>query len=81
MKGSVPQIKDQNFSSTLKLSINAREVVQQKIGLGTFEVKVPVLALPGRQRVDIAFTNNQQLPGEDGRITGGKIDFIGFTEK
>jgi hypothetical protein len=80
IKGSVPQIKDPNFSSTLKVNIDGKEIAQQKIGLGSFELKIPVTALQGRQRVDITFTDYQQLPGEDGRITGGKLDFIGFTE-
>ena len=81
VSGIIPQIKNTNFSTVLKISINGKEVAQPKLGLGNFEVKVPVSALLGRQRVDIAFTNNQQLPGEDGRVTGGKINFIGFTEK
>jgi hypothetical protein len=80
VKGSVPQIENANFSSTLKISIDGKEVAVQKIGLGNFELKVPVTGLQGRQRVDINFTDYQQLPGADGRITGGKIDFIGFTE-
>lgn len=80
VKGTVPQIKDPNFSSVLNVSLNGKVTAQPKIGLGNFEVKVPVSALQSRQRVDLVFTNYQQLPGADGRITGGKIDFIGFTE-
>lgn len=81
VKGSIPQINDLNFSSVLKISLNGKLTTQQKIGLGNFEMKVPISGLQGRQRIDLTFTNHQQLPGEDGRITGGKIDFIGFTEK
>jgi hypothetical protein len=80
VKGIVPQIKDPNFSSALSVSLNGKLIAQPKVGLGNFEVKVPVSALQSRQRVDLVFTNYQQLPGADGRITGGKIDFIGFTE-
>ncbi len=80
VKGMVPQIRDPDFSTMLRVSINGREVAQKNIGLGNFELKVPVVPSKGRQRVDIAFSKYQQLPGADGRITGGKIDFIGFTE-
>ncbi len=80
IKGSMPQINRPDYTSTIKLKINGNEVADQKVGLGNFELKIPVTDLNGRQRIDIAFTEFQQLPGEDGRITGGKIDFIGFTE-
>jgi hypothetical protein len=80
IKGGVPQTQDPNFSSTLKVSIGGKEIMQRKIGVGNFEVKVPVRNLQGRQRVDMAFTDYQPLPGGDGRIVGGGVEFIGFTE-
>ncbi|CNF81692.1 TPA: hypothetical protein PXJ53_001189 [Yersinia enterocolitica] len=77
--GMIPQLgKAADFSTELKIRINGQLVSQQKLGVGAFSVEVPVTGLNGSPRVDLEFTNYQQLPGDDGRITAGKIDFIGF---
>lgn len=78
LKGEIPQIDSPSFSTVVTLSINGKPWLSQKIGLGSFELNVPVNSLQGKQRVDISFSNHQQLPGADGRIIGGKIEFIGF---
>lgn len=78
IKGMVPQIDAPDFRNTLTVSIDGREVVKQPIGLGTFEVKVPVSVNGQRHRIDLAFDRYQVLPGADGRQTSGKIKFIGF---
>lgn len=76
--GTVPQIKDVNFSTVLKLSLDGKEITSQNLGLGNFEVKVPITSFTPKQRVALVFSNYQTLPSPDGRIIGGKIDFIGF---
>ncbi|EKN5912848.1 TPA: hypothetical protein RM800_003200 [Yersinia enterocolitica] len=79
IRGMIPQLgKAADFSTELKIRINGQLVSQQKLGIGAFSVEVPVTGLNGSPRVDLEFTNYQQLPGDDGRITAGKIDFIGF---
>jgi hypothetical protein len=81
MKGMVPLIKAPDFRSTLTISIDGRELVKQPLGLGAFEVKVPVSLDAQRHRVDISFDRYQVLSGDDRRATGGKIEFLGFTQK
>ena len=76
--GSVPKIDDPAFSTVLKLSIDGREVSIHKLGLGSFELRVPVVSLKPKQRIELVFTKYQTLPGADGRIAPAKINFIGF---
>jgi hypothetical protein len=78
VSGSVPLIDDPNFSTVLKLSINGREISSKNLGLGNFELKVPVTSQAQKQRIELAFSNYQTLPGADGRIAPAKINFIGF---
>ncbi|CNK47394.1 Uncharacterised protein [Yersinia enterocolitica] len=79
VRGVIPQLgKSADFATELKIRINGQLVAQQKLGVGAFSVEVPVTGLSGNPRVDLEFTNYQKLPGDDGRITAGKIDFIGF---
>ncbi|QKJ03469.1 hypothetical protein [Yersinia mollaretii] len=79
VRGVIPQLgKSADFATELKIRINGQLVAQQKLGVGAFSVEVPVTGLSDNPRVDLEFTNYQKLPGDDGRITAGKIDFIGF---
>lgn len=79
--GTVPQIDDVGFKTILSLRINGKEVASKTLSTGAFEINVPVSRSPGepaRKRLDLIFSRSQQLPGADGRITGGIINFIGF---
>lgn len=81
IKGMVPQIDRPDFRNTLAVSIDGKEVIKHSLGVGGFEVKVPVSVSTERHRIDLAFDGYQVLPGADGRPTGGKIEFIGFTNE
>lgn len=80
IKGMVLQIEASEFRDTLTVSIDSREVVKQPLGLGTFEVKVPVSVSGQRHRIHLAFDRYQILSGSDGRPTSGKIALIDFTK-
>jgi len=79
IKGTVPLVDNPKFATVLNVVI-ADRVVQKQLGLGAFNIKIPVIGLSERQRIDLSFTESQTLPGNDGRVTGGKIDFIGFVD-
>lgn len=81
IKGVVPQIDRPDFRNTLAVSIDGREVIKHALGVGDFEIKVPVSANTQRHRIDLAFDGYQVLPGADARPTGGKIEFIGFVNE
>lgn len=76
--GSIPQIGDPKFTTSLVLSINGKEIASKRLGLGNFELKLPVTSQSPKQRVELVFSNYQTLPGADGRIAPAKINFIGF---
>lgn len=76
--GSIPQIDDPMFSTVLKLSVNGREIASKNLGLGNFELKVPVTSQAAKQHIELVFSKYQTLPGADGRIAPAKINFIGF---
>lgn len=78
IKGMVPLIAAPDFRNNLAVSIDGREVVKRPLGVGAFEVKVPVSSGTQRHRIDLAFDRYQVLPGVDARSTGGKIEFIGY---
>lgn len=78
VSGMIPLLSDPAFSTTVTLSLGGRVIAEKPLGLGKFELAVPVSELRGRQRIDIAFSRYQVLPGQDGRTTGAKIDFLGF---
>ncbi len=76
--GSIPQIDDPTFSTVLKVSVNGKEIASKSLVLGNFEFKVPLTSQAPKQRVELAFSKYQTLPGADGRIAPAKINFIGF---
>lgn len=76
--GSISKIDDPKFSTVLKFSVNGKEIASKRLGLGNFEFKVPITSQGPKQRIELAFSNYQTLPGADGRITPAKINFIGF---
>ena len=78
VKGGNVAFDNSNFQSNLRISLNGKMIKSRQIKPGSYEVKIPVQSLQGRQRIDLAFNNAMQL-GD--RITDGKIDFIGFVEK
>lgn len=76
--GFIPEIGDSGFSTIMTLSINGQKVDSRSLGVGDFEVKLPVTFLAPRQRIDVEFSNHQKLPSPDGRIAPAKINFVGF---
>ena len=78
----VPLLKDPSFKTTLEVSVGGKPVGSQELGIGENEIKIPIdpSSLKGRQRIALSFSKSQTLPEGDGRITGGRVSFIGFTE-
>lgn len=78
IKGSIPQINDPNFTTVLSVVMDGIKIHSQKLKVGNFEIDIPVVGLNGKRRMEIHFSSNQRLPGADGRIVGGKVEFVGF---
>ncbi len=81
LKGLIPKIEADDFRTTLTIRIDGKVVATKDLGLGIFDIRLPVEPGSGRHRIDLAFDRYQRLPGRDGRPTGGKIDFIGYADE
>lgn len=79
--GSVPYIKDKAFQTTVTIKLNGQEVATKKVGLGDFQIDVPVQPKNEISKVDILYGSTQTLPGADGRVAAGLLKFVGFKEK
>lgn len=81
LKGQIPKIEAVDFKTSLTIRVDDILVATKELGLGTFAIRLPTTPGSGRHRIDFAFSRYQNLPGEDGRATGGKIDFIGYADE
>ena len=81
ISGTVPILKNSDFYTKLYVSLNGELIAVKELGVGPFDFVIPITAVVGHQRVDLKFTKYQHLPGDDGRIVGAKMKFIGFTFK
>ena len=79
VRGEVPGIGQQTFSTDLVVLVDGREVGKKTLGPGDFELRAPVPAGgAGQRRVELRFSLTQQLPAPDGRQVGALIQSIGF---
>jgi len=78
IKGMIPLINDEAFRTKLTVSLEGKPIATKELALDSFELKIPITSTKGRQRIDLSFDKYQVLPGDDGRITAGKMSFIGF---
>lgn len=81
LRGAVPMIGDEAHTSSVTVSIDGAVVAEQALGLGVYEIKVPISDVGAKMRIDLAFENPQTLPNGDGRITAGQLSFLGFVEE
>jgi hypothetical protein len=79
VKGFIPMINDEKFLSTMTLKLNGKVVKEQTVGVGNFNIKVKISQKQGPQRISLTFSDVQVLPNKDGRLIGGKINYIGFS--
>lgn len=80
IKGLIPKIDKTEFKTVLNMKIDGQQVLKRELGVGMFDIVLPVPNSIGRHRIDLNFDGYQRLPGKDGRPTGGKIDFIGYVD-
>lgn len=81
IKGAIPTIDNTNFKTVLNIKIDGKLIAKRELGVGSFVISLPMGHSTGRHRVDLAFDGYQRLRGEDGRPTGGKMDFIGYVDE
>jgi hypothetical protein len=78
VEGSVPDIGNGAFTTRAEVMIDGVTVQTQDLPLGSFTISVPYSGPAGRHRIDLRFSNTQNLPGLDGRPVAGRASYIGF---
>jgi hypothetical protein len=78
IRGMVPTVGDQGFTTELRVLVDGQEVARTSLGLGHFELRAPAPAGAGRRHVDLRFSSVQQLPAPDTRRVGARAHFVGF---
>jgi hypothetical protein len=82
VRGMVPMIDKPDFQSTLTVRVDGQRMLEKRLVPGDFEARLSVpcgAAGTANRRIDLEFDRGQVLPGDDGRLTGGLISFIGFS--
>ena len=78
-KGYVPLIRDPNFRTEFTVLVDGKEVGRRDLGVGEFEMELPVVAGTGRRRVELRTTAFQRLPVPDQRPVTCRVTLLGFT--
>jgi hypothetical protein len=78
VRGVVPEIDNPAFATELQILVDGQEVARRLLRPGPFEVKAVPPSGMGRRRVELHFSDVQNLQGEDGRPVAAQINAIGF---
>lgn len=82
IEGSIPMLDgDSSFETMLTLSIDDKQLMTKKLGVGEFSLSMPWISDPkliAKKRVSIEFSKERKLPSPDGRPIAAQISFVGF---
>ncbi len=79
VRGIVPLIGDPDYHARLRVYAGGREIGREELGVGTFDVQMPVRSdMPVRAQVKLLFDHFQRLPGGDDRPVAIKMTGLGF---
>lgn len=78
LRGNVPNVGDGNFKTDLKVLVDGRQVADQALSVGDFDLSVPAAGAPGAHTVELQFGKYQVLPHGDGRPVGALLRHVGF---
>ena len=78
VEGVVPFVDESTYTTDVQLLVDGREVSRATLGLGDFHLRGRIESGPARRRVELHFSSEQNLPGDDGRPVGSHLSFLGF---
>ena len=78
--GSIPDLGEQNFVSTFRLSVNGNETFVKNLKPGDFVLQTRQNGSGTREMIKLSFSRWQRLPGGDGRPVAAKVKRLGFRE-
>lgn len=78
IRGTIPDIGNSGFVAQLQVSVDSRFVGGENLGVGNFELTLPLPAGSGSRRIHLTFSNKQSLSNGDDRTVAALLQFIGF---
>jgi len=78
IRGFVPHIDSDKFTSEVAVHIDGQEVARKALTVGTFEILVPTVDAGGTRSIELKFKSTQSLPAPDDRAVGARLTFLGF---
>jgi hypothetical protein len=79
MRGLIPLIDDPTYNTRLTCRIDGIPVLRRRLGVGYFNLEIPISLREGRHTVDLKFSSFQRLKGSDGRPASARFFSIGFS--
>ena len=78
IRGAIPDLGNAGFVTQLQASVDNRLVGGENLGVGNFELALPLPPGSGPRRIHLTFSDKQSLINGDGRPVGALLQFIGF---
>jgi hypothetical protein len=78
IRGVVPITFDGSFTTNLTATVDGKEVGHRQLGIGEFEVRLPISPQSGRRRVEFHFDKTQSLLYNDRRRAAILLRCLGF---
>lgn len=78
VRGVIPMLADKNYTTEVRLLVDNKEIAKKTFVPGDFELQAPPPAGAGNRSVSLFFSKSQVLPGEDQRLVGGLLRYVGF---
>ncbi|MBY0459334.1 MAG: hypothetical protein K2V38_18555, partial [Gemmataceae bacterium] len=80
VRGMVPLLPGDppGFRTELAVFVGGVEVGRRELGVGDFEVRVPVSGGAGERAVECRLSAPRPLPAPDTRVVGARLTFLGF---
>src|SRR5262249_38285357 len=79
LRGEVPQLEGVSFSGNeVEVLVDGTRVTRRKLLLGSFEIRCPVDARPGRRKVDLRFGTRGRPPAPDNPPFAAHLTRLGF---
>lgn len=80
VRGVVPLIGNPQFTTKVQILIDDRSVIEKKLPVGEFTLQTEALVAAAKKKIELRFSNSQQLPAPDERQAAALIKFIGFVQ-
>ncbi len=78
IRGSIPELGNSGFVTQLQASVDNHLVGGENLGVGNFELTLPLPSGSGLRRIHLTFSDKQSLVNGDGRPVGALLQYIGF---